>query len=504
MTEGTDADGLSGIPAIPGVEDLEPIGRGGFGVVYRGRQPELAREVAVKVVMSAAHGTAVERWRKEIAAMGRLSNHPNIVTVYSGGVTADGRPYLVMPYVPGGSLHDRLTAQGPLGPAETAALGSKLAAALAAAHAVGVLHRDVKPDNVLVSPYDEPQLTDFGIARLLDSTTTVGGTVHATIRYAAPEVLSGQPATERSDVYGLGATLYACLTGGAPFAEAGEESIVALVGRIASESPRDLRPRGVPDELASAIERALAKSPAERTASADELRSELDEAAAQMEAGAGLAAAPPPTVPAPPLHHERTAAVPVLETVAASYEATQPAPAPARRSSRREPHSSRRWYGVLASVAVLVLGLGALLFVVTKDGDGGPPAGEAAGSEPSVSGNEPEPAQVESSTDPEPNGGAAQQIERRAVEYLDAVRAGDYASSYSMLSPDFRRVQSRAGYERFWRGARPVQVVGDFVVDEGRLVVTVPLILGGKREDYPLSFAKAEDGTWYIDGPRGG
>lgn len=112
---------------IPGVEDLEPIGRGGFGVVYRGRQRELDRQVAVKVISSpGTPEAAVERWRREVTAMGRLSNHPNIVAVYAGGVTDDGSPYLIMPYVPGGSLGDQLREKGPLGAAEVASLAEAI------------------------------------------------------------------------------------------------------------------------------------------------------------------------------------------------------------------------------------------------------------------------------------------------------------------------------------------------------------------------------------------
>ena len=127
--------------------------------------------------------------------MGRLSNHPGIITVLSEGVTAGGHPYLVMPFLPGGSLHDRIQARGPLPPAEVVEVGRRLASALAAAHAAGVVHRDVKPANVMFTEYDEPQLGDLGIARLVDAATTATGSVHATLEYAAPEVLSGQPAS---------------------------------------------------------------------------------------------------------------------------------------------------------------------------------------------------------------------------------------------------------------------------------------------------------------------
>lgn len=501
------------VPVVPGVEDLEPIGRGGFGVVYRGRQPDLAREVAVKVVMSpAAQDSAVERWRKEIAAMGRLSNHPNIVTVYSGGLTEGGLPYLVMPYVPGGSLHDRMSREGPLPPGEVAAIGSKLAGALAAAHAVGVLHRDVKPDNVLLSPYGEPQLTDFGIARLLDTTTTAAGTVHATIRYAAPEVLSGQPATEASDVYGLGATLYACLTGAAPYADSSDESIVALVGRIASEDPADLRTLDVPGELACVIHAALSKSPADRIASANALQQRLAEAGESVTTPAAADRTVVSRTVAPPADdHQRTAAVPVAEIAprgapdpepyaAATTPAARPELQPGSASERRIP---QRGWGLLAALGILVAGLAALLMVMTGEADPSDGASTTAPSSASADGTsaagDPDPASPTTVSDRN----VAEALASRAAAYFDAIREGRLGASYGMLSPSFRRQQPRSDYEAFWRG-REVEIEGAVSVDEEALAVTVPLSVDGKREDFRLTFTRGEDGTWYVDGPRPG
>ncbi|HUR50449.1 MAG TPA: protein kinase [Acidimicrobiales bacterium] len=516
---GADLSGAApGAVAIAGLERLEPIGRGGFGVVYRGHQPELARDVAVKVVTSpAADGSALERWRNEISAMGRLSNHPNIVTVYSGGLTEAGLPYLVMPFVPGGSLHDRLTNEGPLPAADVASLGSKLAAALAAAHEVGVLHRDVKPDNVLLSPYGEPQLTDFGIARLLDATTTAAGTVHATIRYAAPEVLSGQPATEASDVYGLGATLYACLTGAAPFADASDESIVALVGRIATQDPVDLSSLGVPDELARTIHSALAKSPSDRIASADEMHQKLDAAAASLNtpaagaSGRTTVATRPQIAPAP--DHERTAAVPVVTieqarhldaavTVAAPHEPrtlSAPSQPTASRPERRTVSGRRRSWGPLAALGVLVIGLAALLLVVNRDD--GRRAGTNATVPPSAAAPRAD-AEATPTTTPRQTE-IAEALAGRATAYFDAIRAGRLDASYGMLSPEFRRGQAFSDYESYWRG-RTVTIHGPVSVDEGARAATVPLTVDGKREDFRLTFTRASDGTWYVDGPRPG
>src|SRR5690606_1976213 len=157
-----------------------------------------------------------------------------------------------------GSLHDRVARHGPLAPAEAARIGARLAGGLAAAHAAGVLHRDLKPANVLLSEYGEPQLSDFGVARLVDAATTTTGSVTATIGYAAPEILSGGPATERSDVYGRAATVHAGLSGRAPFAGTDGEAVIARVGRVLTQPPPDLRPLGVPAPLADLLEAGLA------------------------------------------------------------------------------------------------------------------------------------------------------------------------------------------------------------------------------------------------------
>jgi hypothetical protein len=520
---------MSPVPVVAGVQDLEEIGRGGFGVVYRGWQPELGREVAVKVISTpGAPGSAVERWRREITAMGRLSNHPNIVAVYSGGVTDDGSPYLVMPYVPGGSLRDRLTDVGPLTPKEVASFGARLAAALATAHEAGVLHRDVKPDNVLLSPYGEPQLTDFGIARLLDSTVTATSSVHATIPYAPPEVLAGQPATESADVYGLGATLFACLTGTAPFPSSSEESLVALVGRIAGQPPPDLRAEGVPDALASVIERALAKTPEERIGSADELRRRLEQVAAILDdpSAAGSTqpvAAVPPTAEA----DDHTSVMPVVPEAAtwAHQAAADPATAGAGPPADRRPAAaagSRKPVAIGAAVILALLGLAAVAFAL-NDGDedpvaGGPettaPVPETTEEPTTTTTTEPEPTTTTTTTaptttttttepeeddDPPPPAGDPAGV---GVAYFDAIARQDLAASYSMLTPEFRSIQSRESYDGYW-GGRDVEIVGSPVVEQGGRRVTVPIRDNGVVRDGRLTLVE-RDGRWMVDGPRPG
>ncbi len=161
---------------IEGFEDLVEVGRGGFGVVYRARQPEFDRTVAIKVVLvGGVDAVARERFRREASAMGRLSGHPNIVDVHAAGFTVEGHPYLVMPFLASGSLGDRVERTGRLGWSEAVPIAVKVGGALSAAHAAGIVHRDVKPDNVLFTSFGEPQLGDFGIARVVGAAPTVSG-----------------------------------------------------------------------------------------------------------------------------------------------------------------------------------------------------------------------------------------------------------------------------------------------------------------------------------------
>jgi serine/threonine protein kinase len=250
---------------IPGYDSVSEIGRGGFAVVYRARRTAFAQDVAIKVLTgNAVDDNAVARFERERQVLGALAQHPNIVTVYDSGTTADGSPFLVMEYLPGGPLSARLKQRGPLPVAQVADIAVKLCGALETAHRTGILHRDIKPDNVLVSRYGEPVLADFGIARMRGALQTQSGVVTATLSHAPPEVLDGHAPTARSDVYSLASTLFALLAGTAPFIRDTDVSITPLLARVIRDPPPDLRPRGVPGDVCALIERAMAKDPGER------------------------------------------------------------------------------------------------------------------------------------------------------------------------------------------------------------------------------------------------
>ncbi|RZL78921.1 MAG: hypothetical protein EOP32_20705 [Rhodococcus sp. (in: high G+C Gram-positive bacteria)] len=269
--------------AEAGFEDACEVGRGGFGVVYRCRQPSLHRTVAIKVLFTDnADDDQGARFLREQQAMGTLSGHPNIVDVLQTGVTSHGRPYIVMPFHAGASLDARLREHGPLSVSDVLTIGVKLAGALHLAHRAGIVHRDVKPANILVTAYGEPQLTDFGIARVTGGFETTTGSVAGSPSFTAPEVLKGEPPTVTSDVYSLAVTLYCLITGHSPFERKPGERIVAQFLRITGEPIPDLRPTGVPDTVCTVLEQAMSREPAGRPATVAEFAERLRDAQRQL------------------------------------------------------------------------------------------------------------------------------------------------------------------------------------------------------------------------------
>lgn len=263
--------------AAAGFDDAHQIGCGGFGAVYRCQQRSLDRTVAIKLLTTDLDADNLERFLREQRAMGKLSGHPNIVNIFAVGATDSGRPYIVMQYHPQDSLGARIHRGGPLSWEETLRVGVKMAGALETAHRLGTLHRDVKPANILLTEYGEPELTDFGIARIKGGFETATGVVTASPAFTAPEVLEGQSPTPASDVYSLGATLFCALTGHAAFERRSGEQVIAQFLRITSAPVPELRGVRVPDDVRAAIEHAMAPSPDDRPATAAELGDELRE-----------------------------------------------------------------------------------------------------------------------------------------------------------------------------------------------------------------------------------
>jgi serine/threonine protein kinase len=251
-------------PRLDGLSDLVEVGRGAYGLTYRARHQALRRNVAVKVLNSAQPDTPQEQLERECRLIAKLARHPNIVRIYTVGTTSDGHLYLVMPFFRRGSLAERTWRRGPMSWQAAVRVGVQLAGGLQTAHDARVLHRDVKPGNVLVSSRGAPQLTDFGQAGQVSTLQSGAGPTVASPAYAAPEVLRGTPPSMSADVYSLAATLVALIHGRAPHSRHVGENIVAVMNRVLNDAPVDLRQTGVPDEVCEVLEWALEKEPRRR------------------------------------------------------------------------------------------------------------------------------------------------------------------------------------------------------------------------------------------------
>ena len=252
------------------------LGRGGFGEVWRADDTVLGREVAVKTLIVSGDGDALlRRFEREARTLARL-DHRNIVTVYDTGAD-DGTGYVVMQLLAGPSLAALVAEHGPLPLDQALDYASQAAAGLAAAHAVGIVHRDVSPANLMLDGAGTVKLVDFGVARLdrASTTLTATGTVFATAGYVSPEQAAGEPADARSDLYSLGCVLYALLAGEPPFTA--EHPIGVIQQQLSSPPPLLSSVRAdVPAELDELLATLLAKNPADRPKSAEDVRRRVD------------------------------------------------------------------------------------------------------------------------------------------------------------------------------------------------------------------------------------
>jgi eukaryotic-like serine/threonine-protein kinase len=268
---------------IAGRYELEElVGSGGMSNVFRAHDRLLERTVALKILHEqyTRDEDYVERFRREARAVAQLT-HPNIVTVIDRG-EQDGRQFIVFEYVDGQNLKE-LSARGQLDAREAIGLALQVAHALSFAHARGLVHRDVKPQNVLLNDEGQAKVTDFGIARSLDvHGVTQTGTVLGTSDYIAPEQARGQKVDPKTDIYSLGVVLYELLTGEVPFSG---DNFVAVAMRHVSEPPPSVLERrpDCPVRVDLAIQRAMAKDPADRFASMDELCAELEACLAELD-----------------------------------------------------------------------------------------------------------------------------------------------------------------------------------------------------------------------------
>lgn len=361
---------------------VERIAGGGMGSVWAAEDRNLERPVAVKVLHEGLleDGRFVERFRHEARAAAGLA-HPNVAGVFDYG-EHEGVPYIVMELIRGETVAQRLEREGPLPPQEVARIGAEVADALATAHAAGLIHRDVKPANLMLTERGEAKVLDFGVAAPAGGTGLTGtGKVMGTAKYFSPEQALGQPATTASDLYALGVVLYELVSGSAPFDR--ETPLATAMAHVQDPPPplRTTRP-DVPEGLASAIERCLQKRPEDRPASAGELAGLLRAEAASGH-GEQTAVLPATSLPAvrdgaqtgvatdagvhpgaaqeavPTVAGEVSPRGPVPPREAAPTEAVpQPAAVPPSRTSRRP-----AWVplAVLVALGAVVVGVGATL-----------------------------------------------------------------------------------------------------------------------------------------------
>jgi serine/threonine-protein kinase len=320
----------------------ERVATGGMGDVWKASDLVLGRTVAVKVLLPSllTDPQFLTRFRAEARMMAAV-HHPGIVQVYDCGEDTsrpDRADYLVMEFVEGEPLSHRITETGRLEVEQTLSIVGQAAQALHAAHTAGIIHRDVKPSNLLVHPDGSVVLVDFGVARSTSVTSiTSTNAVPGTVLYMAPEQASGKPVSPATDVYALGAVAYCCLTGNPPFT--GDNPLQVAVAHLRDEPPP--LPDDVPDDVAALVFRALAKEPAERFASAAAMAAAVQGILAGTGGGVDLA-----TMPTPVLRG----------SMAGLTTATDMPPVVAEPVRQRQPRGA----GILAVAAVVVLAVAGL------------------------------------------------------------------------------------------------------------------------------------------------
>ncbi len=255
---------------------IKPLGSGGMADVYLAHDEVLDRDVALKVLSQryAEDDGSVERFRREAKSAASLS-HPNIIYTYDQGETDDGTYYIVMEYLPGGTLKERILRKGPLPPQTAVAVAIQIAEALEEAHRYGVIHRDIKPQNILITDSGDVKVADFGIARAASSgTVTETGWIMGSAHYISPEQAMGEPVSPRSDLYSLGIVLYEMLTGTLPYDA--ENPIGIAIKHVDGplRPPREVDP-SIPEGINAVTVQLLAKDPKDRYQNAADLLEDL-------------------------------------------------------------------------------------------------------------------------------------------------------------------------------------------------------------------------------------
>ncbi len=344
---------------------IDELGRGAMGVVYKAKDPTIGRTVALKTMRLDVHGLdageLVRRFKNEARAAGLL-NHPNIVTIYDAG-EHDGIFYIAMEFIEGTTLHELLQQKRILEAEEAIQLSREICKGLDYAHSHGIVHRDVKPGNIMITARGAVKIMDFGIAKAGGSMTSTGQ-VLGTPNYMAPEQVKGRSLDGRSDLFSFGVILYEMLTGEKPFVG---QNVTTIIYKIVNENPippRDLDATIHPGLSAIAV-KALAKSPDERYQSGAQLVRDLE---TYKLAGSALHATTVLPQTAPPPAHEKTVVLPMRVVAGSTVRVAEPAAAPAKEVPLRQPavaaRSGRRsrWIALLVTVLMFGAAIGGYAF----------------------------------------------------------------------------------------------------------------------------------------------
>lgn len=427
---------------------IERVGVGGMAEVYRARDELLGREVAVKVLSDrlSTDSSFVERFRREAQAAANLS-HPNIVSLYDYGSEADaGANFIVMELIDGRGLEAVIADEGPLLPERAAEIAADVAKALERAHTTGLVHRDVKPSNIMITSYGQTKVTDFGIARAMgdgEQTMTQTGMVIGTASYLAPEQAQGNPVDARSDVYALGCVLFEMLTGQAPFTGDTPLSIAYKHVRETPETPSTLNP-DVPTALDAIVMKTLAKNPDNRYQSAREMGEDLERFSSGQK------------VHASPLLAGTTAVAPAAsETQVLRRE----------EEWDEEPAPDRKGAGFYVAIALLILGVFALLAYLLANNLLSPEEDARMIRVPDVVGMDED--------------AAREELEEKGFE-VEVVRKRTNKPAGQVTAQD------PEGGERVEEGG-----VVEITVSEGRRQTTVPELIGLTQEEAEAELSEA-------------
>jgi hypothetical protein len=432
-----------------------PVGEGGMGVVWRAVDERLDRVVAVKQLRlpSAVGSRQAEQARQRVLREARIAarlQHPNAVGVHDVTEDGSGSPLLVMEYLPARSLADVLAERGALPPQEVARIGAPAAAALAAAHAAGIVHRDVKPGNILLGHDGTTKITDFGISHAAGDVTVTSTGLLGTPAFLAPEVARGDSPSAASDVFSLGATLYAAADGAPPFGTS--ENPIAQLHRVAAGDPPPPQHAG---PLSGLLVEMLRDDPASRP-SMTSVAADLAAIVAGGTPGALAAARTAAITPAAGVGAPRAAAPPPTRVDA------QPVRARARGPLRRHPG-----YVIAALAGCLLLAvLVALLLTAPRDGSSGgaaPPTTPAASRSATIS---------HSPTAIDPG-----QLEQAVSEYY-ALLPENPDKAWARLGPGLQS-QGQDAFNRFWAGVKDLRVVTPPQAHGNSVRVTISYRTGG-------------------------